>query len=227
MLSLDWKAVPVTGVDVALRFADSLDQIEPDDYYRFLDCGFEIPLSNGSDHPARVAGCARVYVKTEAPFNYRRWIDGIRANRTFTTSGPLLFLAVNGRDIGDVLDVTPETTLRIKARAVSRHPIGVLQILSNGQMLRQRPTREREAELELEIPAGESRWIVARASQTASFNALTGPHIAHISAIYVKVNGRSRLLPAAAHEWAARMKLSATSSLWRKASRATSRERRI
>jgi hypothetical protein len=71
LLSLGWKAVPVTGVDVALRFADSLDQIEPDDYYRFLDCGFEIPLSNGSDHPARVAGCARVYVKTEAPFIYR------------------------------------------------------------------------------------------------------------------------------------------------------------
>ena len=113
---------------------------------------------------------------------------------------------MNGRDIGDVLDVTPETTLRIKARAVSRHPIGVLQILSNGQMLAQRPTREREAELELEIPAGESRWIVARASQTASFNALTGPHIAHTSAIYVKVNGRSRLLPEAVQEWAARMK---------------------
>ena len=91
--------------NVAHELADSLDQIEPEDYYRFLECGFQLPLSNGSDHPARVVGCARVYVKTKLPFTYANWIDGLRQNRTFTTSGPLLFLEVNGHDIGDVIDV--------------------------------------------------------------------------------------------------------------------------
>ena len=95
------------------------------------------------------------------------------------------------------------------ARAVSRHPLGVLQVISNGQMLAQKPTREREAVIELEISAGEPRWLVARASQTASFNALDGPHIAHTSAIYVNVNGQSRFLDEAAGERIRRMEVHA------------------
>ena len=101
--------------DVAHELADSLDQIEPTDYYRFLECGFQLPLSNGSDHPARVVGCARVYVKTRLPFSYANWIDGLRQNRTFTTSGPLLFLEVNGREVGDVIEASSDTPLTAKS----------------------------------------------------------------------------------------------------------------
>ena len=196
-------------VNVAQGLSDSIDQLEPEDYYRFLDCGFHLPISNGSDHPARVAGCCRVYVKTELPFSYQRWCDGLKAGRTFTTSGPLLFLSVNGKDIGDVLDVAPGTPLKIIARAVGRHPLGVLQIISNGQLLVEKPTRDREALIELEIPADEPCWLVARASQTASFNALDGPHIGHTSAIYVNVNGQPRFLDEAAGEWIRRMEIHA------------------
>ena len=60
-------------VDVAHGLADSLDQLDPVDYYRFLDCGFQLPLSNGSDHPARLVGACRVYVNTALPFTYERW----------------------------------------------------------------------------------------------------------------------------------------------------------
>ncbi len=196
-------------VNVAQDMSDSLDQLEPDDYYRFLDCGFRVPLSNGSDHPARVAGICRVYVKTELPFTYHRWIDGIRNNRTFTTSGPLLFLTVNGKDIGEVLDVKPGTPVKVEARAVSRNPIGVLQIISNGMVLAQQATDEREAEISFDHIAGEPLWIVARASRSASFNALSGPDIAHTSATYVNVDGRSRFQREAAEEWIKRMEIHA------------------
>jgi hypothetical protein len=196
-------------VNVSQALTDSLDQIEAEDYYRFLECGFRLPLSNGSDHPARIAGCARVYVKTEIPFSYQRWIDGIRSNRTFTTSGPLLFLDVNGHDIGDVLDVKPATPLRIKARAVSRFPLGTLQIVSNGKVVAEKQTQDRDVEVSLDIPAGESRWIVARCSQNPQFAPLSGPEVnpnaAHTSAIYVNMDGRPRFVAAAAEEWIRRM----------------------
>lgn len=196
-------------VNVSQDLTDSLDQIEAEDYYRFLECGFQLPLSNGSDHPARVAGSARVYVKTEMPFTYGRWIDGIRSNRTFTTSGPLLFLDVNGHDVGDVLEEQPATPLRIRARAVSRFPIGTLQIVSNGRVLAEKRTPNSEAELDFELAAGEPRWIVARCSQNEQFAPLSGPetnpHAAHTSAIYVHVGGQPRFTPAAAEEWIRRM----------------------
>jgi hypothetical protein len=186
---------------------DSLDQIEPDDYYRLLDCGFQLPLTNGSDHPARVAGCARAYVKIEGDFAYEKWIDGIRRGRTFTTSGPLMNLTVNNRDIGDVLTTTANETLQIQVTAKSRFPLGRVQILSNGAVLKEIETQEKEADLTVTIPAGESRWIVARCSRNSQWNAIWHADIAHTSAVYVHVNGRSVFRDEAAHEWIDRMRL--------------------
>ncbi len=192
--------------NVAHELADSLDQIEPEDYYRFLECGFQLPLSNGSDHPARVVGRARAYVKTKLPFTYANWIEGLRQNRTFTTSGPLLFLEVNGHDIGDVLDVKPDTKLTIKARGVSRFPLGTVQIVSNGKVIAEKKTQELETELTLEIPAGEPRWIAARCARGEKWNAIWADNVAHTAAIYVSVNGRARFNPVAAQEWIQRLR---------------------
>ncbi len=186
---------------------DSLDQIDPDDYYRLLDCGFQLPLTNGSDHPARVAGCARAYVKIEGDFAYEKWIDGIRRGRTSTTSGPLLSLTVNSRDVGDVLTTTASGTLQIQVTAKSRFPLGRVQILSNGDVLREIETLEKQAELTVTMPAGESRWIVARCSRNDQWNAIWHPDIAHTSAVYVHVDGRSVFRDEAAHEWIDRMRL--------------------
>ena len=192
-------------INVAQGLSDSLDQLPPDDYYRFLDCGFRIPLSNGSDHPARVAGCCRVYVKTPQPFTYEGWIDGIRENRTFTTSGPLLFLSAGGGDIGDVLDLPAGTTVPVKAQAVSRRPLGRLEIVVNGEVVAATDTTETSAGLSFTLRAEEGSWVIARASRSASFNALDGPDIAHTSAIYIDIEGESRFSPDAAKEWIRRM----------------------
>jgi hypothetical protein len=121
---------------------DSLDQIEPDDYYRLLDCGFQLPLTNGSDHPARITGCARAYVKLNGDFTYEKWIDGIRRGRTFTTSGPLLFLTVNSKHVGDVVSIKKDEPLSVTLKAQSRFPIGRLQLISNGEVLKEISTDE-------------------------------------------------------------------------------------
>ena len=196
-------------VNVVQDLTDSLDQIDAEDYYRFLDCGFQLPISNGSDHPARVVGCARVYVKTRLPFTYQNWIDGIRSNRTFTTSGPLLFLEVNGHEIGDVLRVKSDTVLTVKAHAASRLPLGNFQIVSNGKILAEKSTQNREAGLTVHLPSAESRWIVARCSPDQNFSAISGPNIAHTSAIYVLVDGKPRFVSGAAREWIKRMRVHA------------------
>ena len=186
---------------------DSLDQIDPNDYYRLLDCGFQLPLTNGSDHPARIAGCARAYVKIDGEFAYEKWIDGIRRGCTFTTSGPLLSLTVNNRNIGEVLTTTASEPLQIQVTAKSRFPLGRVQILSNGDVLREIDTQNQEAELTVTMPAGESRWIIARCSRNNQWNAIWHADIAHTSAVYVHVDGRSVFREEAAHEWIDRMRL--------------------
>jgi hypothetical protein len=186
---------------------DSLDQIDPDDYYRLLDCGFQLPLTNGSDHPARIAGCARAYVKLDGDFSYEKWIDGIRRGRTFTTSGPLLFLTVNSKQVGDVVCVKKDESLVISVKAQSRFPIGRLQIISNGEVLKEIETDESEATIELNLPANESRWIVARCSRNDQWNAIWHPDIAHTSAIYVHVDSNPVFRENAAREWISRMRM--------------------
>ncbi|XZE53538.1 CehA/McbA family metallohydrolase [Planctomycetaceae bacterium SH139] len=206
------KDVPV---NVIHNLVDSLDQLEPEMYYRLLDCGFRLPLTNGSDHPARNLGIARAYVKVDGSFTYDRWIEGIRRGRTFTSSGPLIFLDVNTSSIGDVIQSGSEETLHIQAKVISRHPIGKFQIVSNGQIIAERMIDETSAELKLSIPANESRWIVARCSNRTDglsefgfgdFNAITGPGIAHTSPVYVHVDGQPRFDASAAKYWADRMR---------------------
>ena len=192
------KDVPV---NVVHGLTDSLDQIRPNNYYDFLDCGFHLPLTNGSDHPARVMGCARAYVKVDGDFTYEKWIEGIRQCRTFTTSGPLIFLSVNDADIGETLSVNATEELHVRARVVSRKPIGNFQIVSNGEILKETRVGANEAELEIVMPAGESRWIVARCSPTDNFSAIEQTGVAHTSAVYVDVDGTPRFVAAKAKRW--------------------------
>ncbi|MEN1680840.1 MAG: CehA/McbA family metallohydrolase [Planctomycetota bacterium] len=197
------KDVPV---NVAHALTDSLDQIEPAEYYRFLECGFRLPLTNGSDHPARVLGCARAYVRVDGDFTYEKWIDGIRNCRTFTTSGPLLTLTVNDAEIGDTIEASSSETLTITATVRSRRAIGTLEIVSNSEVLKSESIDASEGQITVQLPAGQSRWVVARCSPGDNFNALSGPDIAHTSAIYVDVDGKPRFQADEARVWIARMR---------------------
>ncbi|MEZ6089287.1 MAG: CehA/McbA family metallohydrolase [Pirellulaceae bacterium] len=206
------KDVPI---NVIHNLTDSLDQMEPEMYYRLLDCGFRLPLTNGSDHPARTLGAARAYVKVDGEFTYAKWIHGIRKGRTFTTSGPLIFLTVNDREIGDVISAGGQQMLEIHAKVISRDPIGRFQIISNGDVIAEAETQDTTAELKTTIATEESRWIIARCSNRSDgraewgfgdFNAITGSGIAHTSPVYVQVDGRPRFDPDAAAYWKDRIR---------------------
>lgn len=197
------KDVPV---NIVHDLTDSLDQIAPGDYYDFLDCGFHLPLTNGSDHPARVAGCARAYVKVEGDYTYDKWIDGIRQCRTFTSSGPLIFLTVKDAEIGDTIQAAPKDILQIRAEVISRYPIGNFQIVSNGEIIKSVTLQDSHAVLEFELPTSESRWIVARCSPSETFNAIEQSNVAHTSAIYVDVNGQPRFAADKARRWISEMR---------------------
>ena len=204
-LGTNWD-VPVNVIN---QLSDSLDQILPQDYYRFLDCGFRLPLTNGSDHPARLAGSARAYVKIEGEFSYEKWIDGIRKRRTFTSSGPLILLTVNGKEIGSELNAKPGDLLEVKAKVISRYPIGNLQIVSNSEVVSEKTVEGNTAEMTFTIKADQPRWFVARCSQGQIFTAIAAPNIAHTSAIYVNLDGKPVFKPQAASFWAKKMRIHA------------------
>ena len=88
-------------MDAALGKVDSIDVMGSNHaaalplWYRLLNCGFRIPASAGTDCflnriPSRLPGADRVYVHIDGAFTYEKWIEGLKAGRTFVTNGPML-----------------------------------------------------------------------------------------------------------------------------------------
>ena len=102
-------------MDVALGKVDYYEALGfVDDYeatakvwYQLLNCGFRLPAGAGTDAMANFAslrgpvGMNRVFVKSGAPLEHRRWLAALKAGRSFATNGPLLGFTLKGRELGE------------------------------------------------------------------------------------------------------------------------------
>ena len=162
-------------------------QMSVDLYYDFLNLGFKLTASAGSDVPwGGTVGEVRVYSYTEArPFTADGWFDGMRRGRTFVTNGPMIDLRVDDSRPGDELRVDgADQKLRVKAR-VWGHPDRLLptklEIVQHGKVIRSlQPNSSRQAELSVDfkLPAGNGFWIAARAEASDG-------SLAHTTPVYV------------------------------------------
>ena len=167
-------------------------------YYQFLDLGFRLTATAGSDFPwcgvqggwpARI-GNARFYSKVEGPFSFERWRQSLRAGRTFVSSGPVLELEVDGRLPGDDLAVAKGSRLRVVARAnghPDQVPLRELEIVGHQKVLHRVTADEpgqsaAEISLDLELPVEHGLWIAARCRAGEQ-------QVAHTTPVYVSVDG--------------------------------------
>ncbi|HKX00488.1 MAG TPA: CehA/McbA family metallohydrolase [Bryobacteraceae bacterium] len=165
-------------------------------YYRFLNCGFRLPVSAGSASGVMAAplGYNRVYVKLSEPFRYESWFRALKSGRSFGTNGPMLFLTVNGKEPGEELRL-PEgaaVPLRIQAGASSAGTLDRLEILFKGRVIKTASARDAQGKLsaEFDFPVRETGWLAARAFEKPG----TTIHFAHTSPVYVRRRGSSGLV---------------------------------
>ena len=168
-------------------------------YYHYLNCGFRVAASSGSDKMALnpPMGSARAYVKTEGPLSYDSWVEGVRKGRTFISNYPLIEFSVNGKEPGDTLSVEPgKVQLIVKARAVSLEPYEVLEIIHNGEIVRKvKPSgKNYAAVLQENIEVERGGWIAARVHGPKMLEYgrtwWKMPVFAHTSPIYINMPGR-------------------------------------
>jgi hypothetical protein len=160
-----------------------------DVYYRFLNCGFRLPVSAGSASGVKAAplGYNRVYVRLREPVDYRSWFRSLKAGRSFATNGPILFLNVNGEEPGSVLHFSnlASERLKIRAEASSAGELDRLEVLFKGQIIKTARNSDASgkliADFESEIP--ETGWVVARCFERAGKTI----RFAHTSPVYVEV----------------------------------------
>ena len=153
-------------VDVALGKVDYMEILGFSDHratagvwYRLLNLGFHLPAAGGTDAMANFAslrgpvGMNRVYVRMpdgapglDQAAGVAAWLAALKAGHSMATNGPLLGFELGGRSPGDTLELTePKRNVRFTARLRSLVPVDHLELVCDGQPLRELAPRHAPA----------------------------------------------------------------------------------
>jgi hypothetical protein len=163
-----------------LQFGLYRPEIGLDGYYLLLNSGFRYPLGGGSDYPVcRTMSDSRTFVADGPMASFQTAMGRLLKGETFATSGPLLFLSVEGKGPGTDIEYTGNSTrtVTVQARAVSGDlPFDTLEIVQDGKVAAAwhgSTTLQRELKAAIRLSA--SSWIAARCSGPNTVHAHTNP----------------------------------------------------
>ena len=190
-------------------------------WYRLLNCGFRLAAGGGTDAMANFAslrgpvGMNRVYVKGGAPLEHRRWLSALKAGKSFATNGPLLGMTVDGKDLGEEISLPAGgRDVSVNVRLRSNVPVDHLELVLNGQVIRQVPLDRdrRSATATVRVPVERSGWLLLRArGDKAAYPTLDIFPYATTSPIYLTVGSQPARSPEDARffmAWIDRMRAS-------------------
>ncbi len=141
-------------------------------FYDFLNLGFKMTASAGSDTPyGGTVGCVRLYAWCgRREFTPDRWFEALRRGHTFVTTGPMLEFTVDNALPGDEVRLKPGRPVRVKARAWGRPGASApakLRLVQFGRVLREveaSSAEETELRLEAKVDGGFGCWLAAHAT---------------------------------------------------------------
>jgi len=175
----------------------SLDTYCFKEWYRYLNCGYRVAAVGGTDKMSAgmPVGGVRTYAQLppDEPFTFEAWGKAVRAGRTFTTSGPLVSLTVDGHPVGDEIRMPAGGgTLEVHARAECLWPMNRLEIVVNGEVVAGTTSSKgsRKLSLKRDIKVPGSCWIAARCGSRMKVYHCWPIHLgAHTSPVYVVAGG--------------------------------------
>jgi Tol biopolymer transport system component len=190
-------------VDVALGKGDFYDvtnvpyddMINAEMYYRYLNAGFRLPATGGSDDfgnswNGAPPGTSRTYAHVEGRFTMNAWLAAIKAGRTFGTTGPLLFLTVNGKEPGSEIRTAGPVDLRVRCEVASIAPLDKVEWIVNGKVAKMVPAKSGRYTLEDTLHLDGSAWVAARAIGPSSATISDDYAFAQTTPVYVVRDGK-------------------------------------
>jgi hypothetical protein len=142
-------------------------------YYALLDCGFRLRPTAGTAsgvHPVPL-GFGRVYVHLDGTLDADAWLKGLSAGRSFVTTGPMLFVTLDGHEPGHRF---PQTTgahrdYALAGSVASASPLDRIEVVLNGEVARTlQPANHRterssfESPFETSITIDATSWVAIR-----------------------------------------------------------------
>ncbi|MFO0908105.1 MAG: CehA/McbA family metallohydrolase [Isosphaeraceae bacterium] len=166
-------------------------------YYALLNCGFHLSPTAGTAsgvHPVPL-GYGRVYVHLDGPFRVEDWLAGLKAGRSFVTTGPLLRVTANSLHPGHTFRSSQPglQTLRIEGEALSARPLDRIELVVNGQIESVlKPVNEVMADggyrspIVQEVGLNRSGWVAIRCFERQPDGRV---RFAHTGPFHVEVGG--------------------------------------
>ena len=139
-------------------------------WYDMLNLGFRITPTAGTDYPClapNLPGKERFYTKVDGPLNYDKWLESVQLGKTFVTTGPLLMFRVEGKDIGDEIQLDGPTSITIEAEVIydpERDSVDALELIENGRIVYSFPKLDDSGKISFKIQRimDESSWLALR-----------------------------------------------------------------
>ena len=195
------------GEPAALVAAGRLDAIEMlrqnpfnhSEYYKYLNCGYRLPLVGGTDKMSSdvPVGLYRTYVRIpDEEFSYESWCRNVANGRTFLSGGPIISLRVDGKEIGDTVEMSAPGKVEVEATAESTIPIHTLELVQAGRVVAsaQSSGGARRLEIRERVRIDGHTWLAARCGGPqyygiAHHDGWNRGVFAHTSPVYVACGG--------------------------------------
>jgi len=190
----DFAQESTDGVEL-LQFAE-YRSIGLEGWYHILNAGYRFPAVGASDYPyCRALGDCRTYVRLDSQVDFESWLQGIVKGNSFFTTGPMLFLTVNGHEPGDTVSLDENTrTLNVEVEVQSAvADVETIEIVANGKVVHKKTFTQMDKKdeqptsikLSFSLPAEQSTWIAARAYSGVEDSE------AHTNPVYFFRNGKA------------------------------------
>ncbi|MBS1829117.1 MAG: CehA/McbA family metallohydrolase [Acidobacteria bacterium] len=159
-----------------------------DIYYRFLNCGFRLPVSAGSASGVMASpiGYNRVYAHLDKPFSVPTFLAALKQGRSFSTNGPMLFLKANKHaEPGDTIVLNAQK-LTIEVAVETTGTLERIELIHNGRIIHSSPQP-----FTIDLTINKPGWLAARAFEKNT----PSPRYAQTSPIYLTKPGLSAIYP--------------------------------
>lgn len=169
-----------------------------ENYYALLDCGFRLRPTAGTGsgvHPVPL-GFGRVYVHLDGGLDPGAWLKGLDAGRSFVTTGPMLFVTLDGRDPGHRFDQADAQArdYRLAGSAESATPLKRIEVVVNGEVARTLQPANRRTDagsflspIEASLPIGGTSWVAVRCVEDRADGRV---RFAHSGPFHIDVPGK-------------------------------------
>ena len=182
-------------------FTANMEQFGIHEWYRFLNNGYRVAAVGGTDKMSAgiPVGGVRTYALLQDDFSFDTWAQAVRQGRTFTTSGPLIDVRVEGKHPGDELRLpNGGGTLTVEAWVESVLPFHELQIVCNGAVVATEtvPNGGKTCRISQEVKLNGSGWIAARCVSSLEVQHYWVVNVAaHTSPVYVVADNQELFNP--------------------------------